>query len=103
MSESNNQINYVLHDHRACGLLPDMILDGDGDIEDHLVQNYPFFFGWSEPNGATVVNGVWKYPGDKPLKPVGQFIQGNKTIYIYPAAIVAVLENGRLTKWTRCD
>ena len=96
-------ISFVLHDEDACGLLTDMILFGDGDMEDHLVQNYQFFFGWSEPTHVTIVNKVWKYEGDKPLHPVGEFYQGNKTIFIYPYGIVAVLEDGKLMRWTRCD
>lgn len=80
-----------------------MILFGDGDIEDHLTQNYPFHIGWMSTEKASVTNGVWRYEGDKPLRPIAEFVQGNKTINIYPYAIVAVLVDNVLTKWSRCD
>jgi hypothetical protein len=96
-------INTKIIDREACGLLTHFILSGDGDIEENLVSNYMFFIGWSKPDGATVVDGVWNYPEDEPLEPVGIFSQGNKTLYVYPYAIVAVCVDGVLVKWTRCD
>lgn len=87
----------------ACGLLTHFILYGNKEIDQNLVENYDFFVGWNAPAGATVVDGVWNYPEDEPLYPVGIFEQGNKTLYVYPYAIVAVCVDGVLVKWSRCD
>lgn len=95
------KITFRVKNDEACGLLPYMILQGESGIEENLIANYPFFWGWTEDE-AEVVNEQFTYPEDEPLDWVGKFEEDGKLLYIYPYGIVAIVEGGK-TKWTRCD
>lgn len=89
----------------ACGLLPSMLVSGDGGLVKNLEDNYIFFTGWRQlDDKATLEDGVWKYYGDDDLYPFVSVSDDAHTVRVYPYGIV-VIENNQTKSvhWTRAD
>ncbi len=86
------------------GYLP-MFTHGDKPtLAENMEDNYQYFMGWSQDTLASVEDGMFLYPGDRPLVPVLKMhVGGPEAIYVYPHAIVAVVVDDVLTKWARFD
>ena len=87
----------------AIGILPDFVHGPEPTMSANMEENYQFFHSWSDPEGASVADGCFLYPGDPAQYPLARLEGGEETIYIYPHSFVAVCTEGDLLKWTRMD
>lgn len=89
----------------ACGLLFEWVWEGaSADIAPSraLEESYNYFMGWEEQHPGNVVDQKFTFPGDEPLAPLLRAVRGDEAVFIYPHAIVAVVQ-GNKVKWTRMD
>jgi hypothetical protein len=90
----------------ACGFLLGFIFGKDRTVAENMEKNYKFFHDWSQPEGADIVDEKFTYPGDPPLYPFAKIVaeeHPEEIVYIYPHAIVAVVNSGTFVQWTRMD
>ena len=104
----NLKIQFTLNTNDApeiLGMLPIWALNHEFfhlPLKDALAEQYgmPLY----EISGGTLdANGVYRYPGDKPLKPLIRIDRGDETFYQYDYAIVAILSPGSDAYITRMD
>ena len=87
------------------GILPLWLAQGKQlgeDAKTALTRRYQFYTGCDIEGGRIDAEGVYRYPGDPPLYPVMKVSDEKETVYFYPYAIVAVV-NEEGTWITRMD
>ena len=89
----------------ACGYIPSWVADGD-------YTNYPlqealdlqYNFGLFEIEGGTVnKEGIFQYEGDPDQYPLIKMNRGAEILFMYPHAIVAIVNEKGETFITRMD
>jgi len=90
----------------SLGVLPFWVMEGVAQGEsakDALINRYQYYSG-PMTHGEIKPNGIYQYPGDEPLPPVGALHLENETVYFYQYAIVAVVNVETGEQWiTRMD
>jgi hypothetical protein len=95
---SQNELIY------SCGFLTGWIMQADSTetIKEALLRNYAYFMG--EMKGGTLSNdGVFSYPEDEDLYPVALFELDGEKCFIFPHAIVGIINKDGSTWMTRMD
>ena len=90
----------------ALGYLPHFL---DEDNPDNCVkqldQNYKHGGGWSKFEGfkMNMKDNSIKYPGDPPYRPLAKMKIRNETVFVYPHAWVAVVQEDGSYEIARMD
>ncbi len=97
---------------QGCGMLPNMMVGIKDTIAENMVDNYSFFAGWTgdKQGSFNPETHAFEYPGDPAQYPLvsAQLVDEEGTpygelVYVYPYAIVCVVQDGKLVKRTRMD
>lgn len=90
----------------ACGFIPSFLSEEDPrPAREQIDERYEHGGGFVPLRGGKIVDKMWTYPGDPPMAPIASLTLhgGAETIYIYPAAFVAIVASDGTATMTRLD
>lgn len=79
------------------------MLSGDGGLKEGIENNYYFFSRWQEGGFEVDEDGTYRFPEDRPLKPMVMVEGEDEILYIYEYAIVVVVDKDGNKAYTRVD
>lgn len=89
----------------ALGLLPHMLDPADKrTAREQFDAKYPHGGGWRPMSGFKLEKqGILRYPGDPPFKPIAMMRHHNEVVLFYPCAIVMILQSDGKFEVARMD
>jgi hypothetical protein len=80
------------------------MLDREGEsLREGIENNYHFFSGWQEGGFEVDEDGTYRFPEDRPLKPMVLVEKFGEVAYIYEYAIVVIVDKDGNKMYTRVD
>ena len=95
------------HHQEELGLIPSMInMFSEDDVATQLDNNYQHGGGFRNQEGFTYShddNDSMSYSDDPPMYPIAKFVAGSETVFVYPHAYVAVIQEDETHVISRMD
>jgi hypothetical protein len=86
-----------------CSPIIEMVLDKEEGFKEGIENNYAFFSRWQVGGFEVDEDGTYKFPEDKPLKPLVTIEGDGEVMYIYEYAIVVIVDKDGNKMYTRVD